>query len=343
MVKKKSVRVSGLLHVDPNFLRMSMYSELSRPGGDTSRWEKVLKRLVLINQYHPIDTTKTKCNDIKLKIGDKLSKNTNKEVYNTVKDTLINQGVVFFGGFAITQYTNYMPKKKSAEVPLYLTADFDVISHNPEMTAEIVLERLMDIGITNCKINKREGVGEIIPLHYEIQVENKRIAFIYKPIACHSYNTIKIDGHLVKIATIDTMLSFYLAFLYSDRPYFKNYSDRILCMAEFLFDVQSKNRLKQNGLLKRFSINCYGHHQTVEEIRAEKSAKFKEIKDKRGSLEFEEWFLNYRPGNKDVLNKKTMKDTPRKKRQTKKNGIFLWGYNKKNNNTRKQKKKKYPF
>ena len=31
----------------PNYLRMAMYLELSRPDGDVSRWEKVLKRLTL--------------------------------------------------------------------------------------------------------------------------------------------------------------------------------------------------------------------------------------------------------------------------------------------------------
>jgi hypothetical protein len=41
-LKKESLRVAGILYAPPNFLRMSMYLELSRPAGDTSRWEKVL-------------------------------------------------------------------------------------------------------------------------------------------------------------------------------------------------------------------------------------------------------------------------------------------------------------
>jgi hypothetical protein len=63
--------------------------------------------------------------------------------------------------------------------------------------------------------------------------------------------------------------------------------------------VQQKNRLKQKGLLKRFSINCYGHEHTLEEMRAEKSKRFMELSKKRGTREFEEHFLNYRPGNED--------------------------------------------
>ena len=132
-------------------------------------------------------------------------------------------------------------------------------------------------------------------------------------------------------------------------------------MAEFLFDVQNKNRLKQDGLLQRFSITCYGKQETVEEMRADKAAKFKEMKDLRGTPEFEEWFLNYKPGDpifkpkeekpKTNITKppreqndnkpiKYFKNTKRKKhgrhhhRPTKKQyGNFLWG----NKKTRKQK------
>jgi hypothetical protein len=37
-------------YVSPNFLRMSMYLELSRPRGDVSRWSKVYHRLILLNK-----------------------------------------------------------------------------------------------------------------------------------------------------------------------------------------------------------------------------------------------------------------------------------------------------
>jgi hypothetical protein len=145
------------------------------------------------------------------------------------------------------------------------------------------------------KIIEREPVGEIIPVHYEIRVGKDTVAFVYKPIACHSYNILKIKNQVMKIATIDTMLNFYLAFLYTNRPYYVNFTERILCMAQFLFDVQQKNRLSQKGLLQRFSITCYGHQDSVEEMRAEKAKKFKELQDKRGTAEFEEHFLNYKP------------------------------------------------
>ena len=248
------------------------------------------------------------------------------KIYETVKNTLISQGVVFFGGYAIAHYSQYMPKvlrKKVENIP-----DFDVLSHDPKTTAEIVKERLTDIGIKKISIVKHSSVGEVVPEHYEVKVGNDTVVFLYKPVACHSYNVLIINGQKVRIATIDTMLSFYLAFLYADRKYYD--TERILCMSKFLFDVQQKNRLEQKGLLRRFSILCYGHQESREEMRAEKATKYKELKEKKGSSEYEEWFLNYKPGTglkqnestpgqkKTKTKTKTKPKTKTKKVQTKK-------------------------
>jgi hypothetical protein len=289
-LKKDSIRVGGILYAPPNFLRMSMYLELSRPAGDTSRWEKVLKRLALLNKNYPL--TSLNCNSIDFQ-REMDNKSKEDEIYENVKNTLVNQGVVFFGGYAIYLYSQYMPK--NLQLKLKKIADFDVLSNDPETTAQIVKERLKDIDVKNVKIIKRSPVGEIIPEHYEIKVDKDTIAFIYKPIACHSYNVLNIHGEKVKVATIDTMLSFYLAFLYADRPYYNEFLERILCMSKFLFDVQQKNRLEQKGLLRRFSITCYGHQESVEEIRAHKAEKYKELKQAKNKEQFEEWFLNYKP------------------------------------------------
>jgi len=325
-LKKDSVRVSGILYAPPNFLRMSMYLELSRPAGDISRWEKVLKRLALLNKNYPV--TSINCNDMDFQ-REMEDKTNEDEIYENVKNTLVNQGVVFFGGYAISLYSQYMPKHLQKK--LEKIADFDVISHEPKTTAEIIVERLKDIGVTKTKIIYHNPIGEIIPEHYEVRIENDTVAFIYKPIACHSYNIIKIHGQKVKIATIDTMLSFYLSFLYTNRDYYNEFSERILCMSKFLFDVQQKNRLQQKGLLKRFSIICYGHQDSIEEMRAQKAKKFKELQAKKGTRDYEEWFLNYKPETmknkiegtdksknikKNVMTKKTKKTKQTKMKTT---------------------------
>jgi hypothetical protein len=327
-LKKDSIRVSGILYAPPNFLRMSMYLELSRPAGDISRWEKVLKRLTLLNKHYPL--TSIDCNNIDFQR--KMDIQTDEdEIYENVRNTLINQGVVFFGGYAISLYSQYMPKHLRKKVEK--AADFDVLSHDPKTTAEIIIERLKDIGVTKTKIVYHAPIGEIIPEDYEVRIGNDTIAFIYKPIACHSYNIIKSHGKSVKIATIDTMLSFYLSFLYTNRDYYNEFSERILCMSKFLFDVQQKNRLQQKGLLKRFSIICYGHQDSIEEMRAQKAEKFRELKTKKGTREYEEWFLSYKP---ELL--KEVKEESKDNKKSKKNKQTPLKHNKTIKKTRKRKK-----
>jgi hypothetical protein len=117
--------------------------------------------------------------------------------------------------------------------------------------------------------------------------------FIYRTIACHSYNTITIDNRDVNIATIDTMLSFYLACLYANKKYCDK--RRILCLSIFLFQLEQQNRLSQKGLLKRFSTKCYGKQETLETIRAKKARQYAILSKKPKSIEFESAFLKYSP------------------------------------------------
>ena len=317
-IKKESIRVAGIFYAPPNFLRMSMFLELSRPAGDVSRWEKVLKRLTLLNKHYPLKAHQCE----KMNFQREMSKKNDSDlIYETAKNTFIDQGVVFFGGYAISLYSDYMPANLKHR--LKKNADFDVLSVEPHMTAQILKERLQDEGIKDVKIISKPAIGEIIAPHYQINVGQDTVAFIYKPIACHSYNVVSNGGQQVKIATIDTMLSFYLAFLYSGREYYDK--DRILCMAQYLFQVQQQNLLKQKGLLRRFSINCYGHQETLEEMRAEKAEKFLELKHTRNSKEYEEWFLRYRPSDKkpnpDDKKNNTQPQTKTKNQNTKtKNG-----------------------
>jgi len=311
-VRKEAIKVDGILYAPPNYLRMSMYLELSRPAGDVSRWEKVLKRLTLLNKNYPLKSKH--CDDIEAFQREMINKEDEDKIFEITRNSFINQGVVFFGGYAISLYLQYMPRhlhKKLEKIP-----DFDVLSEDPKKTAEILRERLKDAGYKTVKIIKRKEIGEIVAPHYQIMVGADTIAFIYKPIACHSYNIITVDREKVKIATVDTMLSFYLAFLYSDRNYYD--SERIVCMAQFLFEVQQRNRLQQKGLLRRFSISCYGHQETVEEMRAEKAEKFKELKDykKKQNTEYEEWFLRYRPADDLSLKEKKTQERKLKKSKT---------------------------
>ena len=314
-IKQEALSVNGILYSPPNYLRMAMYLELSRPQGDVSRWEKVLKRLTLLNRNFPMRNPK--CNHINFIRSFEGSQEDARNIYTVIRDSITDQGLVFFGGYASSIYNRQLPKKTQRKFNS-ATPDFDALSEDPETSAIIIKERLMDAGFDKTKVFKRPGFGEIISPHYEIEVNGETVAFIYKPLACHSYNSIKIGGRTVKIATIDTMLSFFLAFLYANREYYDH--ERILCMAQYLFRVQEKNRLEQKGVLKRFSMNCYGKQLTIEDIRAEKVTAFERLRSKRNTREYDEYFLRYIPGEKSKKTKSKTKKTSKTKSKTKKTG-----------------------
>lgn len=363
-ISKHAIRVAGIKYSPPNFLRMLMYLELSRPNGDVGRWEKVLKRLTLLNKHYPLRGKSCEEEDVqrlfqygskdimeksfkkhkksqkkpnkKKKSQNKKKKKSQKkqkggereteykeedEFLNNLQDrlfviarnTLVAQGCVFFGAMANRMYLQDLKEfkgKKISKVP-----DFDVLSTDPETTTRILKERLVDAGIKNIKIKKHNGIGETLPVHYEVSIGPESFVFIYEPIACHSYNTVTVDNRKIRIATLDTMLSLYLAFIYTNRPYYQ--VNRILCMSQYLFKVQQKNRLKQKGLLKRFSIDCYGEQTTLENLRAHKIEKYKELKNKKGTKEYEWFFLRYIPAQ-DKIDKKATSHIRKLKKEKKK-------------------------
>jgi hypothetical protein len=102
-----------------------------------------------------------------------------------------------------------------------------------------------------------------------------------------------VDDKTVKVATIDTMITFYLAMYYTSKD--KDVKARIFCLAAQLFELTQK-RLEEDGILKRFSPTCIGDQKTLISMREEKTSKREELKNKRGTDEYESWFLNYNPG-----------------------------------------------
>ena len=305
-IQKDTIVIDGIYYAPPNYLRMGMFLELSRPAGDVSRWDKVLKRLTLLNKYHPMKAPYN-CRLREPEAPTNLKRR--EQVFETLRDTLADQGAVFFGGYAASHYSQYTKDPVPTENP----PSMDVIIENPQKAATIVKERLINIGVKNVKIIRHPAMEDVLTEHYEIKIGQTTVLILFQPIACYNYNVLTLGKHKVKVATIDTMLSFYLVFAYANQPYFD--VERILCMAQMLFDIEEENRTNQKGLLKRFSIDCYGEQDTLATIRAEKSDKFKELKDKgveRDSKEWNEWFFKYSPAEE------AEEKTPRSNRSARK-------------------------
>jgi len=302
-----AVVIKGIHYAPPNFLRMSMYLELSRPKGMVSRWPKVFERLQLLNKYYPIvQKGKYNCfpNMAKNNAGRVKEGDDDRRMLELLLSIFLDEKVVFFGGIASLVYvkqaknnatnasnaSNALNAVKKQGLPHY-----DVLSSQPLKTAHKTKEILQGQGFAHVEIVKHKGIPEVIPLHYEVRVDEKSLAYIFHPLGCHSYNIVHIHGRKMRIATVNTILSFYLAFIYSQYHHFNK--DRILCMAQTLFDLQRERAFQNKGLYRQYTHECYGKQKQLTNVMLEKNKKFKELRADKSSPEFQSWFLSYRLSN----------------------------------------------
>jgi hypothetical protein len=66
-------------------------------------------------------------------------------------------------------------------------------------------------------------------------------------------------------------------------------------MSQYIYDLQYDKLTKNEGIFKRFSKPCIGKQVTLKDIKNAKSHMFEKLKNKKGTREYEEWFLNYNP------------------------------------------------
>ena len=338
-MKKDAVVLDDITYAPVNYLRMSMYKELSRPNGDISRWEKVFKRLNLLNHSYPMKNKmcdKIKFDDIVASAETDMKKE--KELFETVKDILIKHKSVFVGEFAVSLYGKYMSKEhKERFLKNKERFHIETLSDEPLVYTKIVKAELKKKGYDHIKIEEREPIGSIIDVHYEITVNDIPVCLIYKSEGCYNYNTIKREKKEVRVATIDTIMTFLLAAMYTGRPYYNN--DKLLCIAQYLFIIQIKNRLANRGLLKRFTLNCVGYEQSLQERRLEKAKKYRLLKKDRESKEFNEMFFKYNPNEEKEL-KELLREEKKKKNKSVKLLKAIKAIVKKKSKTKKNAKKK---
>jgi len=289
--------IDGLRYAPVNYLRMSCYLELSRPMGDVSRWEKVYRRLSKLNKYYPLVFKRCKRVPQRRKF-------THDEtlLFNTTLTTLVTMDVVFIGAYANKIYTH------QSTVPFVENlSEFDVISSTPEETCHAMMNALTKAGFIPT-LKTHSPIGELIDTHHSIIVNEHTIAIVYPPMGCHSYNVVRDKhGNNLKLGTIDTLFSYYLAFLYADRDYLE--SDRIACVCSILYKVQQDHRITNKRPLQRFGTTCYGKQETLSSIRARRSEMLEKLVPH--TRKYDEWFLKYTPKSR----------TKRFKKFSRKNGI----------------------
>jgi hypothetical protein len=295
-LKKESIVVDDIYYCPPDYLRMSMYLELSRPRGDVSRWEKVLKRLNLLNKHYPIDNVNCTTEIMDVTVFDDTSKKSKSLLFKTVRDFCKDREAVFFGAFAYNYYSKkYNNTALFSEIPNYDVFLMDVVDVAPKLKEAI--EQLGEFETVELFI--QEPYIDIIGQRASIYVDGQKIITMYEPTGCHSYHDIRFGVGRLCIASIDTILCMYFIFQYTNED--PTIIHRLVCMCHYLFEIQRSKRPGKEEVLRRFSLPCYGTQHTLESLRSIKLAKFIELykyKHRQSDPRYEEynkWFLKYIP------------------------------------------------
>ena len=264
----------GIHYVPVNFLRMSMYLELSRPHGDVSRWEKVYSRLQLLNKAYPAS-----CNKTDAKQHEELTNEQQKGVLKLLK----NEPVVLLSVSAAEIHLD-----KNWTTPIGILAERETI------------ERLTKG--ENVEVNEE---NDILPRRTSVMSEDgkKSLFRFYETTACHSYHEME-NG--VRVASIPTTLQFFFAYLYSGAQ--EENVASVLCIAQRLVDVASSKAKRRFEILT--PKECIGVQESFIEMKRHKAELFEELGKDRSSKKFLEYFFTYNPD--DASSKKKAKTAIKK-------------------------------
>ena len=288
---KESIEKSGIHYVPPNFLRMSVYLELSRPKGDVSRWKKVYSRLMLLNKHYDMKCPASQENLNVTYLSDK--------VKDKIENLLIKEKIVLLGFNASALQRKGVPDKWMFPLDLLVV---------PEKREEVArkLESFLEekVGF-KLKQTHYKPYGELLSAHTDIDdpKNGSTLIRIYETDACHSFHQ---AGNGLMIASIPTLLQFFLAILYAPKHFLEEQPEqRFLCTAQKLVEMANNNLARRYKLLT--PITCLGTQKSIIDMKTSKSELYEKLSKNKSSPEFLEFFFSYIPTSMDNERRRTVR------------------------------------
>ena len=284
----EAIQRDSIRYVPPNFLRMSMYLELSRPRGDVSRWKKIYNRLSLLNKHYPI-----KCPAKDLTFHDEVVSDS---IKTKIEHIMKQERCILLG---INAFNLQQSTQSGWTLPLDMLVTPEKINQVSK-SLKTIFEPERHIKIKQLPKDPHT-LPEGILL---IDVKSKKLLFrIYQTEACHSYH--KTSGELY-LASIPTILNFFFGMIYAVKNKITgNARNRLICNAQRLIDMANGTKSRRFKLLT--PIECVGKQQSLTDMLEEKSRMYKELSKNRKSAEFIEYFFSYIPEETTPAKKKELK------------------------------------
>lgn len=274
MLLKRSIKDDGIQYADADFLRMNMYLELSRPRGEVERWDKVYKRLLLLNFAK--QPTAKQCGHSRTGTT-RIGANAHSSILNYV----IEKGLVYSG--ADLQKIYSQPSRKQSAFVLRSQHSVVLLVENPAYHIPVLRQILQEQGHSISVVHWPDR-GNVLPEIYGIKKDGRIAVVLISQQGCNAYNTIQLPGKRpLKIAALDTAITTYymLTFIKGLEGIVPKSTH---CFAERLVDISMRTRDHgDTGQFPAFVETCEGHQPSKASLLREKHERVKRMKTRRRS------------------------------------------------------------
>lgn len=265
LLSEREYRENGISYLDANTLRMLMYLELSRPRGEVERWEKVYERLILLNEFVPVDSASCKHAMKKYQLND--------DEVVAIMHYCIREKRIFAGADLLGFYrASFTGKKRAkwlihAKHPIYMyTTDLegDLTHFKYELRH---LRRDMPV----MKIHRVTAMGgDLIPNMAIMTRNDYPVLILVEQSACHAYYTVPLKHeNSLRIATLDTLITLYFSLSLLKYKFVDLHS--LECLAQELVEISYRARSSPEQFPFEFiSLECSGHQQRLASLIREK-------------------------------------------------------------------------
>lgn len=266
-LSKNGVKLdSGLKTVDPYYLKMTLHILLSQPQ-DSSRWSKVLERLVAIYTTYPANTG-VGCKKTFKSEADSL---TASEDVLTALDESTNwfaeHEYVMFGTDVMVEMIDLLPNTKKL-LPSGRPFIFKGIAPvsalvEKDETEQIAKKMLTMVGKDTFKLDVYQP-DDFLPAHTHIVhiASGQPIISVYEAPACVSY----INYKNMRVASIHTLIRMTMCHEFSKSDSASLYKCFSNVLAVLVLDTLAGKKQKSK-LLEQFHVDCYGYQPGLVTLR----------------------------------------------------------------------------
>lgn len=265
ILSERAIRKNGVFYCDPDFLKMMMYLELSRPRGEVERWSKVYERLLLLNHAFPM---KPKCKELPR------APDVDLEVREQILDFLIEKNRILIGAEVAALYSFSLQARefRPPGIQWFFRNGGAVVFLTPDLLQDSLALRNR-LGKETTEVEVIKGVQEMIPDRIYLRSGKRIVAILLEEKACHSFNTLELQNRKkIQIGSPDTLITLYLMLhIFTKDEVRLGYS--IQCLCQRLIDMSREMRKQRKPYFPPFSISCSGYQKGFSTLLRERAGR----------------------------------------------------------------------